>query len=304
MANRTIFTDIFRLSYPWLSEPQPPQNAGESAKYGIAMLFPQSGILPVNNQRTSPDSIFAALNECCMEMWNITFEQATAEGMGIQFPPKKKDGNLVFQKDANKNPIPNQVEPNSANMWIVTCKNEDPIGCVDPTGRINISPKELLAGYWACAEIDCAAYENKSGQRVVSIKLINIQLCYKDETFGEKRIVQDANVSFANRGIADSNIAAGSIQPMISSNTATSNVPNIAPPPPAPAPSVPPPPTPAPSIAPPPPPPPAPTLDVNTDPVIMNEGEASYKSYKEANWTDQQIIDAGKGKRNYLNPAT
>ncbi len=38
---------------------------------------------------------------------------------------------------------------------------------------------------------------------------------------------------------------------------------------------------------------------VGTDPVIMNEGEATYASYKAAKWTDEQIIAAGKGVANY-----
>jgi len=291
MSNKTIFTDIFRLSYPHLEKPQEPQNAGDVPKYGIAMLFPQSGILPVNNQPSSADSIFAALNDVCMETWNIGFAEATAEGMGIQFPPVLKNGNTVFEKDSNGNPIAGQVQPSSANMNILTCKSADPVGCVDPTGTRLISPKEFLAGYWCSAEIECAAYENKNKQRVISIQLLNIQLCYKDETFGERKIAAPANVSFANRAIVDSNIQAGELAPMVAANPVASTVPAA---PAAPAPAAPAAPAPAAPAAP----------AVNADPVIMNAGEASYMDYKNQGWTDQQIIDAGKGKANYLNPAS
>ncbi len=296
MANKIVFTDVFRLSYPHLEKPQEPQKAGDVPKFGIAMMYPQTGILPVNNQPSTPNSIFAALDEVCMETWNINFAQASAVGMGVQFPPVLKDGNSVFEKDANGNPIAGQVQPNSANMNILTCKSVDPVGCVDPTGTKIIAPKELLAGYWCSAELECCAYENSNKQRVISIQLLNIQLCYKDETFGAKRVAQAANVSFANRAVQDTNISAGSIPQVIDSQPIASTVPSI---PPAPAPQIAPP---APQIAPPAPPaPPAPT---NADPVIMNAGEADYNTYKTSGWTDQQIIDSGKGKANYLNPAS
>ena len=281
MANEIVFTDVFRLSYPHLEKPQEPQNAGEAAKYGIAMMFPQSGVLPVNNQPSTTDSIFAALDKCCMEQWNINFAQASAEGMGVQFPPKRKDGNTVFEKDAQGNPIAGQVSPNSANMWILTAKNIDPVGCCDPTGTIDIAPKDVLAGYWCSAELECAAYDSKNG-RVISIKVLNVQLCYKDEVFGNKRVATPASASFANRAIADSNIAQGSIQRVVP-NQVTPSAPSVPTPP---APTVPTPPAPTP-----------------TTPVIMNEGQPTYEAMIANGWTDEQIITAGYGKANYMDPA-
>ena len=39
-AKYTVITPVAFLSYPWLDEPQPPQNLGEKAKYGTALVFP------------------------------------------------------------------------------------------------------------------------------------------------------------------------------------------------------------------------------------------------------------------------
>jgi hypothetical protein len=294
MSNRIVYSDIFRLSYPHLEKPQEPQKAGDKAKYGFSMMFPQSGILPVNNQPSTWDNIFAALNEVCMEQWNISFEQATAAGMGIEYPPKKKNGNEVFEKDVQGNPIPNKVHPNTANMWILSVKNEDPIGCCDPSGGVDIAPKELLAGYWAAAELECSAYDSKNG-RVLVVKALNVQLCYKDETFGNKRVSTPASAAFANRAVADTNIAQGSIPRAAVQAPIAPSVPStpqqvIAPPP---TPAVPE--TVTNAIAPPP--------VINNNPVIMNAGEPTYAAMVAAGWTAETLIANNKAKANVLNPS-
>ena len=52
--------------------------------------------------------------------------------MGIQFPPRFQDGDTKLQKDAQGRPIPGQVRPETAGMWLISFKNADPVGVAAP----------------------------------------------------------------------------------------------------------------------------------------------------------------------------
>ena len=209
MANIVIQTTPVRVSFPHLDAPyvnsKSPQN---KPKYGMSMLFPASGVCPINGQPSSPDAILQALEEVCMKEWGIGFNQATAAGMGIEHPPRFKDGNTVFVKDAAGNPQHGVVAPETAGMWILSAKNPDPVGTVDPTGTANISPASIYAGCWARCQLEVSAYTSKMG-RVVAIKLLNVQMAYDDVAFGNRAPAQTAMQAFAGQAIADTNVAAG-----------------------------------------------------------------------------------------------
>ena len=305
MANRTIFTTPFRVSFPHLAAPQEAQKAGETPKYGISMMFPKSGICPINNQPSSYANIVAALGECTTEAWALPYDQAIAPGMGIQFPPTFKDGDTVFQKDTNGHPIAGKIAPETAGMWILSAKNVDPVGTVDPQA-VDCAPSAIYAGSWAIAQLECSAYDGKLG-RVVVVKLINVQLAYNDEPFGNKPVAQSAAQAFAGNVIADTNVQAGAGQTTMAPVQQPPALPPGTPPPVAapPVAAAPPAlPTPPPVAAAPPgsvaAPPPPPVAAPPKTPVIMNAGEASYESMIQAGWTDELLVQHGKGVLNYL----
>ncbi len=265
MSNRTIFTSVVRASFPHLAAPH-AQNPTDQPKYAISMMWPKTGICPINNQPSSFQNVLDALNEVCLEEFKVDFATATAPGMGIQFPPTFKDGDLVFQKDANKQPIHGQIAPETAGMQILSAKNVDPVGTVDPTGTVDINPASIYGGAWVRCQLEISAYTGKNG-RVVVAKLLNVQMCYDDTNFGGRAPQQAATAAFAGQGIADTNVAAGFGQ-----GGAMPAAPALA----APA--------------------------ANADPVVMNAGEASYAEYVQLGWSADQLIAHGKAKPNYLVP--
>ena len=273
MSDRVIFTNVFRVRFPHLAEPYLGERSKptDTPKYQLQAMFPQSGICPINGQPSSIDNINQALNEVTMEEWGLDFTTATGEGMGINFPPKFRNGNLVFQVDAQKNVIPNSIQAETKDMWLISMKNQDGVGVVDPTGQVELDPNAIYFGCWARAQIQVSAYTGNYG-RVVQIKLLNVQLCYDDEKLGSVAPHQSATQAFSKMTVVDSNVI-----PPTPFNAA----------PVAPA---------APAA------PVAPAAPANTDPVIMNEGELSYSVYVGAGWTADQLVEQGKAKPNYNNP--
>ena len=320
MANRVIFTDVFRVSFVHLAERYKAEGSDQEAKFDVSMMFPKSGVCPINQQPTGYQSIVDALNECTMEVWGLDYTTAIQPGMGVQFPPNFKDGDTVFQKDSNKNPIPGKISPESAGMWILSVKNIDTVGTVDPSGKVDIAPSAIYSGSWAKARIEATAYEGKKG-RVVALKLIDVQLCYNDTPFGNKPVYEAATTAFASMAVTDTNIKAGAGQdgafvaagdPVVMNagenpyaeqiaagwtdalliqhgKATTKPVPLPAAPPPGAATAAPPP---GAATA-------APPLVVNNDPVVMNPGEDSYAAQIAAGWTDALLIEQGKGVPNY-----
>jgi Protein of unknown function (DUF2815). len=175
MASRTIFTDIFRISYAHLTEAFAHQQ-GDTPKFQFQAMFPKAGVANIAKTgvsfQSSHNSILQALNEVTTEEWGVPFDPATAKShLAVQFPPEFHDGDLKPQKDDNGNPLVGTVNPNTAGFIMISLKNEDPIGVVGPDSK-DIDAKTVYSGCWCRAQIEVSAFVNKSKQRIISVKPI------------------------------------------------------------------------------------------------------------------------------------
>src|SRR5690606_11891282 len=147
MSSRVIFTEIFRMSHTHLKEMKSFQ-AGDTPAFMLSAMFPKAGVGVITKTGvqfpSNPNNILQALREVTLEEFNWAFDEATAVQMGIQYPPKFKDGDLKLQKDANGNPIPGTVDPINAGHTVLTLKNTDPIGVVGPDGK-DIDPSAVYS---------------------------------------------------------------------------------------------------------------------------------------------------------------
>ncbi|AUR84144.1 protein of unknown function DUF2815 [Vibrio phage 1.049.O._10N.286.54.B5] len=215
MANKNVFTGYFRAIFPHLATPRGnPQKPTDPAKYQITALFPQNGITTITGTPESGlDSLLGALDELCRQEFQVDWATLSANHVayGIQYPPKFNDGNQDYLKDDNGNPLqPFQTRPESAGMWKISFKNSDPVDCVAPSGVDNIAPSEIYGGCWCRAEVQVSAYVNKNKQKVIAIKLINIQKAFDDQPLGGGAEPKKAGTqSFAQMAVAGTNIAPG-----------------------------------------------------------------------------------------------
>lgn len=279
MASVTIITDICRLSHVHLKEPHKFQEK-DALKYRIAAMFPQSGQAVIEKLGiqfpSSRDSLVTAIKQVVMEEFGFEFDPENLEYVkqcGIQFPPNFKDGNKKFAKDANGNPIPGSVDPISAGYWIVNINadaTEQP-GCVHGVTIAPIDPSAIYSGCWGRLQVEVSAYTTKDNARVIAVKLLNVMMCYDDESFGGAGPKQDAASAFAGMAVTNSNLSAGdgqgAFQPMTQAKPAQT-----------------------------PPQKPAPTPPVAmVEKLVMNAGcEYTYEYLsKECQWTDEQIIEGG-----------
>lgn len=210
MAQKIVLTQFFRigpfanLDKPYASKP------ADTPKYGVTALFPKNGICKPNGRpESNPGNIVEALNEVCLAEFKVDYATLMANhaAYGIQYPPKFVDGDQDWQKDANNNPMIGQVRPESAGMFKLPMKSADPVDLVSPNGKENLSPEQMASGYWARAEISVDAYTNKANQRVLSIKLLNLQLAYVDEKLASGGNQKNAGTqTFGNMAIGDSNV--------------------------------------------------------------------------------------------------
>jgi len=210
MAQKIVLTQYFRigpfanLDAPYASKPT------DTPKFGVTALFPKNGICKPNGRpESNPANIVEALNEVCMTEFKVDYATLMANhaAYGIQYPPKFVDGDQDWQKDANNNPMIGQVRPESAGMFKLPMKSADPVDLVSPNGKENLSAAQVCSGYWARAEISVDAYTNKANQRVLSIKLLNLQLAYIDEKLASGGNQKNAGTqTFANMAIGDSNV--------------------------------------------------------------------------------------------------
>ncbi len=208
MSNVTFFTTVFRASFPHLAAPW-ANSATDTPKYQIRMMFPKSGVCPINNQPSSIDAVWAALNQVCQETFQVPYDVATLRQLGIQYPPEFKDGDGQLQKDEQGNPVVGTVDPNTAGLWLLSAKNTDPVGTVDPTGTIDINPSAIYSGAWCRAQLEASAYTSKAGHRVVQLTLINVQMCYDDVRMDGKTTAQAATQAFGQMAVVDTNVAPG-----------------------------------------------------------------------------------------------
>lgn len=279
MASVTIITDICRLSHVHLKEPYKFQE-DDDLKYRIAAMFPQNGqgvIQKLGVQfPSSRDGLVNAIKQVVREEFGFEFDPDNldyAKQCGIQFPPNFKDGNKKFAKDANKNPIPGVIDPISAGNWVVNV-NADPDeqpGCVHGVTIQPIDPGAVYSGCWGRLQVEVSAFTTKKNARVIAVKLLNVMMCYDDESFGGAGPKQDATSAFAGMAVQNSNLSAGvgqgNFQPM----------------------------TPASPIA-----PPAPAA---TSKLVMNANSPyTYDVLKGQGWTDDDMITAGYAKPNFTNP--
>ncbi len=181
MASRTIITGIARASFVNLTKPY-VGSPGQQAKYSVQLMYPKSGQVIIGGQHmcnTDWNDIFAALDEVCMEKFQQPFEVFNNPAMGVTYPPRLDDGDQKLAKDANKNPIPGQVDPNTAGMWLISAKNIEQVGVAGPDGK-DIDPAAVYSGCWVKVQLEVQAYENNQQQRVIALRLLNVMKCYDD----------------------------------------------------------------------------------------------------------------------------
>lgn len=226
MAQKSVFTEFFRIGpFPSLDTPY-ASKPNDVPKYSVKAMFPQNGITKPTGQPTSGlANIIEALNAVCLEEFKVDYSTLLANHIayGIQYPPKFIDGNQDWQKDENGNPKIGQARPESAGNWVISFKSADPVDLVSPNGRENVTAAQMCAGYWARAEISVDAYVNKQKQRVLSVKLLNLQLCFEDEKLasgGNQK--QAGTAAFANMAVANTNV-----QPAFNSVPAAAVVPGV-----------------------------------------------------------------------------
>ena len=280
MASVTIITDICRASYVHLKEPKKFQE-NDDLKYRLSPMWPKSGTGSITalgvTFPSSRQNVVDAIKQVVMEEFGFDFDpdNATlAKQYGIQFPPNFKDGDTVLRKE-NGLPVPGQFDPIAAGNWILnlTAPQGEQPGCVEGRNLSPIDPSAIYSGCWVRCQIEVSAFVTKgtTPSRIISIKLLNVMMCYDDESFGGAGPKQEAASAFAGMAVANTNLSAGvgqgNFQPVAPA----------APGKPAPMPQKP---TPI-----------APMAAVLT----MNPGcEYTYEYLsKECGWTDDQIIQGG-----------
>lgn len=208
MSNKVIFTNLFKVYHPHLDAAFTHEPA-QAPKYSVAMAFPKTGVLPANIGVGSTDIglIMSALEEVCQAEWKVSYTDAP-QLMGIQFPPTWKDGDTDWQKNDKGMILQGQVKELSAGYWMLNVKNLDPVGTVDAFAQ-DILPAAVYAGSWAKAQLEVSAYTNGSKQNILSVKLLNIQMCYDDTPIGGNGPVQAASQAFAGMEVAGTNMVQG-----------------------------------------------------------------------------------------------
>jgi hypothetical protein len=332
-SSRVLISGIARCISANLTAPY-AHKEGQQAKFGVQLGFPKTGQIAIGGQvmdSTDWQDIFTALNECTMEQFQQPREVFDNPAMGIQYPPKFSDGDLTLARDAAGNPIPNTPDPHKAGMWLISAKNADAVGCAGPDAK-DIAASAIYRGCWVKCEIEAQAYQTTAGNRVVSLRLINVMKCYDDERFDGRAATHSASSAFATHTVANTNIQAGAGQVMTpivpptvgyTAGAQPQPTPNVAAPQmaaPQPAMAAPQPAMAAPAMA-------APAMaapamaapqmaapqmaapqpqmvapapqQVPADPVIMNAGQPPYASFVEKGWTDAAIIADGRGVANF-----
>jgi len=275
MANVIIITDICRASYVHLDKPF-GFNDDKEPKYALAAMFPKSGQGAIAglgvNFPSSRNSIVDAIKQVVREEFGFEFDpenQDLCKQYGIQFPPNFKDGDKVFQKDEKGFPIPGQVDPIQGGHYILNLKADadSQPGCVSGKTITPIAPTAVYSGCWVRCQIEVSAFTTKVPSRIISVRLLNVMMCYDDEAFGAAGPKQDATSAFAGLAVANSNLSAGvgqgNFQPV------------------------------AQAPAKPTPPKPVPVVQVTPKLVMNTDCEYSYDDLKGAGFTDAQMVEGG-----------
>ena len=162
-------SNVFKIAYPTLVVPHQP-GPDVKPKFSVLAMFPKTNIGNISGLEPTLDKL-------CDSQWKMSFAEATAPGMGINYPPSFKDGDLKYLKDANKKPIKGSIDPATAGMWLMSLKNSKPISVFDQKG-FYVDPKSIYAGCWARARVECLAYQGTYGS-VIALKLLSIQMVDK-----------------------------------------------------------------------------------------------------------------------------
>lgn len=293
MASVTIVTDILRASHVHLKSPH-KFNEKDDLKFRIAAMWPKSGqgsiaalgvVFP-----SSRENVVSAIKQVVLDEFGFEFDPDNAELMkqyGIQFPPNFKDGDKMMRRE-NGLPVPGQADPIAAGNWIlnITAGECEQPGTIEGRNNTQIDPAAVYSGCWVRCQLEISAFLTKgtTPARIVSVKLLNVQMCYDDESFGGAGPKQDATSAFSGMNVTNTNLSAGvgqsTMQPMTQAAPAKPGapVPPARPAAPAPAPMV--------------------------EKLVMNaDSPYTYEQLtKEYGWTDKEIIDGGYGKPNFTNP--
>lgn len=294
MANELIITEFARAQYPHLTEKY-AHDPNDTPKYILALMFDQNGQSEIPNVGTvasSCSSILLALDKVCQAEWGCSFEDAKSF---VTYPPEFRDGNVGKPKKENGRPVPNEFEYNEAekNKYILSVKSEYEVGVVDPQGN-EVDANVIYSGCWVRCQLEISAFMAKNGSAIIKTELHNVQYCYDDESLGGRTPPQPASRAFADKAIENSNVQTGSNQSMRPIPTKpTPPVPRETPPP---------------TVSHETQPPKKPTPPVKKPPqktVIMNsDSPYTYEQLSvEYGWTDEEIVEGGYGKLNFLDPA-
>jgi len=306
MSSVTLITDLFQASHVHLKQRKKFNEKDEPA-FRLAALFPFDGQRTIPKlgvtYQSSPNNIVAALQEVVRDEWGWEYDpynQEFSKANGVQFPPNFANGNLVFKKDANGNPIPNEIDPITKDKIILNLKNTMDVPCANgATNPIQIiDPAACYSGCVGRAQLEVSAFTTKGDtpSKILSIRLIKFLMCYDDEPFGNDGPRDTVEDAFAAYGVTDSNLSVTTgnteFRPESQQSPAANSPPAMKKPPAANTPHA----TKKPPAM---KKPPAIKKEV-TGTVIMNEDcEYTYASLIEAGYTDQDMIDHGYAVPNF-----
>ncbi|QZI87883.1 hypothetical protein SIPHO055v2_p0027 [Vibrio phage 104E43.1] len=211
---QVIFTKVFRASHVHLAQPHSFQQ-GDEPRYSVEALFPKDGTGSIAATGISFPSDVQDIVDAVWQESQAAFgvgvnlyDPSTATMAGVQMPPVLKDGDQKLAKDVNGNPVPGQADPVTAGKFRLSLKSKDPVGTAGPNGQ-DIAASSIYSGAWVRAQVEVSAYKNANGSSIISIQLMNVQMCYEDESLGGKAPRQAATAAFAGMNVENSNVAAG-----------------------------------------------------------------------------------------------
>lgn len=169
-AMRKVSTPVFRASFPWLFEPQPPMegNTGEP-KYSVVMLFDEAA-------QKSPE--FKAMKDLA--------NAAIKEKWGDKVPSTLRN---PFRPGSDKP----DLDGYEGCIFVSASSKMQP-GVVD--GRLNriiskeVAPEGFYAGCFARATVTAYAYD-KAGNKGVAFGLQNVQKIRDGEAFSQRTRAED-----------------------------------------------------------------------------------------------------------------
>lgn len=166
-TQRQMVIGPFRMAWPALFEPEEDDYGNE--RFKVTCLFP-----PGYNIKPLEDAIWDAWEEAYG-----TDKSKWPSGKNDVWPGEKL-------QDAGKK----DYQGFKDGWKYTTITSKDPPGIVDSNREEVLSKREVYGGRWARAQVNIAAYDNKS--RGVGIYMNHIQLLEHDEAFSGKGNPQDA----------------------------------------------------------------------------------------------------------------